>query len=57
MIPGLTQWVKDPALPQAVGWVADVNLVLLCLWYRSAAVALIQPPAQGLLYAAVATVK
>ena len=22
-IPGLDQWVKDPALPQAVVWVAD----------------------------------
>ena len=23
-IPGLTQWVKDPALPRAVVWLADV---------------------------------
>ena len=23
LIPGLTQWVKDPALPGAVVWVAD----------------------------------
>ena len=31
LVPGLTQWVKDPAL--------------LWLWYRSAATAPIQPPA------------
>ena len=38
LIPGLTQWVKDPALP----W----------LWYRPAAVAPIRPLAWELPYAA-----
>ena len=35
-IPGLTQWVNNPVLPQ-----------LLWLWYRSAATAPIQPPSLG----------
>ena len=29
-IPGLTLWVKDPALPWAVVWVADVAQILHC---------------------------
>ena len=29
-IPGLTQWVKDPALPQAVVWVTDVARTHRC---------------------------
>ena len=42
-IPGLTQWVKDPALP--------------LLWRRPAAEALIQPLAWELPYAMSATLK
>ena len=59
-IPGLTQGVKDPALPGAVVWVADVaqilhccgcgvgrrcslDLALLWLWHRPAAMAPIGP--------------
>ena len=44
-IPGITQWVKDPALPQAVAQVADA---LLWLWHRLSAAAPIQPLAQCL---------
>ena len=29
-IPGLAQWVKDPILPWAVVWVADVAQILHC---------------------------
>ena len=29
-IPGLTQWVKDPVLLQAVAWVADMARILSC---------------------------
>ena len=29
-IPGLAQWVKDPALLRAVVYVADVALIWLC---------------------------
>ena len=39
-IPGLAQWVKDPVLPQA-GLRCRLDLVLLWLWHRLAAVALI----------------
>ena len=43
-IPGLTQWVKDPALLQDAVLVADVaRMALLWLWCRPAAVALIPP--------------
>ena len=30
LIPGLAQWVKDPVLPQAVAWVADVAWIWYC---------------------------
>ena len=30
LIPGLTQWVKNPALPQAVAWVTDVAWIWWC---------------------------
>ena len=39
-IPGLAQWVKDPAFPQAVVYVADTAQIL---WQKPAATALIQP--------------
>ena len=29
-IPGLAQWVKDLALPQAAAWVADVARIWSC---------------------------
>ena len=29
-IPGLTQWVKDPALPQATAQITDVALIWHC---------------------------
>ena len=51
-IPGLTQWVKDPALPRwVVGCRHGSDPELLWLWYRPAAVALIQPLAWELPYA------
>ena len=39
-IPGLAQWVKDPALP---GLRCDSDPVLLWLWRRPVATALIRP--------------
>ena len=44
-IPGLSQWVKDPALPVscAVGCRHSSDPALLWLWHRSAATALIRP--------------
>ena len=30
LIPGLSQWVKDPALPRAVVLVTDVAWILCC---------------------------
>ena len=46
LIPGLTQWVKDPALLQAAvdsEQTGSSDSELLCLWCRPAATALIQP--------------
>ena len=45
LIPGLFQWVKDPALPVScgVGHRRGLDPELLWLWYRSAATAPIQP--------------
>ena len=44
-IPGLTQWVKDPALPQSYGLGRrhGSDLRLLWLWHRPAALAPFQP--------------
>ena len=50
-IPGLAQWVKDPMLPRAVGHRQGLDLVLLWLWCRLAAAALIQTLAQEIAYA------
>ena len=33
LIPGLTQWVKDLALPRAVVWVANVAWIWHCCGY------------------------
>ena len=43
LVPGLSQWVKDPALPQAEASFADygLDLELPWLWRRPAAAALI----------------
>ena len=53
-IPGLPQWVKDPALWQDVASVTDAarDLVLPWLWCRPAAETPIQPLAWELPYAA-----
>ena len=53
-IPGLAQWVKDLALAVScgVGCRHDSDPVLLWLWYRPAAVALIRPLAWEPPYAA-----
>ena len=54
-IPGLAQWVKDPALLSmscGVGHRRGSDLVLLWLWCRLAAVAPIRPLAWELPYAA-----
>ena len=50
LIPGLTQWVKDPALQEAVGHRCS-DPVLLWLWRRPAAGAPFPPLVQELLYA------
>ena len=44
-IPGIAQWVKDLALPGAVGVGRrhGSDPVLLCLWLRLVAMALIRP--------------
>ena len=59
LIPGLDPWVKDPALPVScgVGRKQSLDLALLCLWYRPAAAAPIQPLAWELQYAAGAALK
>ena len=52
LIPGLAQWVKDPALPSAVVQVADAALIPHCSGSgRPAATAPIQPLAWELPYA------
>ena len=58
LIPGLAQWVEDPALPGAVVYVTNVvhvtngmDLMLLWLWCRPAAAALTQPLAWEFPYA------
>ena len=59
-IPGLAQWIKNPALPQAVMYVAHrcgLDLVFLQLWYKPAAVAPIRSLAWELPYAADVTIK
>ena len=60
LIPGLVQWVKDLRLLWAagyVGWRCGSDPVLLWLWCRSAAAALIQPLAREPSYASSATLK
>ena len=51
LIPGLTQWVKDPVLSCGVGRRRGSDPTLLWLWCRLAAVAPIQPLAWELPYA------
>ena len=48
LMPGLAQWVKDPALAMScgVGQKRGLDLALLCLWCRPAAMALIRPLAR-----------
>ena len=58
-IPGLTQWIKDLALPQAavVGRRCSSDPSLLWLWHRPATAAPIQPLAWKLPYASGAALK
>ena len=58
-IPGLAQWVKDPrvAMSCGVGRRHDSGLVLLWLWCRLAAAALIRPLAWELPYASPAALR
>ena len=42
-IPGLTQWVKDPAVSYGVGCRQGLDSALLWLWRRLAATAPIRP--------------
>ena len=49
-IPGIAQWVKDPMLPAmncGIGHRHSLDLVLLCLWCRSAVAALDSTPSLG----------
>ena len=63
LIPGLPQWVKDPALPQAppvsydVGHERGSDPVLLWLWCRPAAAAPIRPLVWELPYATLVVLK
>ena len=59
LIPGLSQGVKDPALPRAVVQVTDVYQIPCCweVWHRLAATALIRPLAWKLPYVAGAALK
>jgi len=59
LIPGLAQCVKDPALPTScgVGGRRGSDSVLLWLWRRLAATALIQPLAWETPYATGAALK
>ena len=52
LIPGLTQWVKDPAMSYGVGLRHGSDPELLWLWCRPAAVAEIRPLAWEPTYAA-----
>ena len=52
MIPGFTQWVKDPAESCSVSHRCGSDPVLLWLWRRSAAAAPIRSLAWGLPYGA-----
>ena len=54
-----TQWVKDPALPQAAVYVEDTAHIPCCLWlmFRPAAIAPIRPLPWQLPYTAGAALK
>ena len=56
-IPGLAQWVEDPALSCGVGHRCGLDPTLLWPWCRPAAIALIRPLAQELPYATGAALK
>ena len=58
-IPGLAQWVKDPALLQNCGISqrCGSDPELQCPWHRTVAASLIRPLAQELPYTASAAVK
>ena len=57
-VPGIAQWVKDPALPWTVVQITDAAQILHCSdWCRLASVALIQSLAWELPYAAEAALK
>ena len=57
LIPALGNWVKYSALQLSVGHRCSSDLVLLWLWHRPAAAALICPLAWELSYAADAALK
>ena len=59
-IPGLAQWVKDPSsivTSCSSGSRGSLDPVLLWLWHRPAAAALIQPLAWELPYATAVAIK